>query len=395
MPNNSFFDKIIGKLDPADQNNIQAYVQRMARERGFIETVFNTINEGIIVIDGQLRISYLNHGARNLLGLPEDVEGEFIAKFLKELDWNDMRDADGAWVKTSRREFEVLYPVRRMLLSYIVPFEAADSKGNSATLILHDVTESRERTREIIESEKMEMISLLAAGVAHEVGNPLNSLNIHLQLLKRLMDSSDDSPSKCEALELIDVSNSEVERLDKIINQFLQALRHKPPNLMRCDLKPILVACLTLLKQEIENKLVDVKCEWENSLPTIMGDETQLKQAFFNLIKNAIQAMPNGGTLDVKCDYDDNSVKLEFIDSGVGIPIDSIGNVTDPYFTSKEDGHGLGLMVVERVVRAHGAELEIESVPDEGTTFTIIFPRSTKKIRLLQAPVVEDDSKGE
>ena len=390
MSNNSFFDKIIGKLDPADQDNIQAYVQRMARERGFIETVFNTINEGIIVIDGQLRISYLNHGARNLLGLPQDVEGEFISKFLKELDWNDMRDADGDWVKTSRREFEVLYPVRRMLLSYIVPFEAADSKGNSATLILHDVTESRERTREIIESEKMEMISLLAAGVAHEVGNPLNSLNIHLQLLKRLMDSSGDSPSTSEALELIDVANSEIERLDKIINQFLQALRHKPPNLMRCDLKSTLVACLTLLKQDIENKSVNVNCEWGNSLPTIMGDETQLKQAFFNLIKNAIQAMPNGGTLDVKCDYDDNSVKLEFIDSGVGIPIDSIGNVTDPYFTSKEDGNGLGLMVVERIVRAHGAELEIESVPDEGTTFTIIFPRSTKKIRLLQAPVVDD-----
>ena len=99
--------------------------------------------------------------------------------------------------------------------------------------------------------------------------------------------------------------------------------------------------------------------------------------------------MPNGGTLDINCDYDDHSVKLEFIDSGVGISSDSIGNVTNPYFTSKEDGNGLGLMVVERVVRTHGAELEIDSVPGEGTTFTIIFPRSTKKIRLLQAPVAE------
>lgn len=391
MPNSSFFDKIIGKLDPTDQNNIQAYIQRMSRERGFIETVFNTINEGIIVIDGKLNISYLNHAARNILGLPDDVEGEPISKFLKELEWNDLRNSDGVWVKTYRREFEVLYPVRRILLSYIVPLESTDSKGNSATLILHDITESRERTREIIESEKMEMISLLAAGVAHEVGNPLNSLNIHLQLLKRLMDSKVDSPSTSEALELIEVANSEVERLDRIINQFLQALRHKPPTLMRCDLKPILVGCLTLLKEEIENRSVDVKCEWNDALPSIMGDETQLTQAFFNLIKNAIQAMPNGGTLDVKCDYDDNSVKLEFIDSGVGIPSDLIGNVTSPYITSKDDGHGLGLMVVERVVRSHGAELEIDSVPGKGTTFTIIFPRSTKKIRLLSAPVVENE----
>jgi signal transduction histidine kinase len=160
---------------------------------------------------------------------------------------------------------------------------------------------------------------------------------------------------------------------------------------MRCDLKPILVDCLTLVKQEIENKSVDVKCEWTDPLPSVMGDETQLKQAFFNLIKNAIQAMPNGGTLEIKCDYDDDSVKLEFIDSGVGISSDAIGNVTAPYFTSKEEGHGLGLMVVERVVREHGAELEIESAPGKGTTFTIIFPRSTKKIRLLPAPKEKEE----
>jgi PAS domain S-box-containing protein len=391
MSNHSFFDKIIGNLDSADQNNIQAYFQRMSRERAFLETVFNTINEGIIVIDEKLRITYVNLAAKNLIGLPDDVEGKSISRYLKELDWNELRGPDGSWLKTRRREFEVLYPVKRILLSYLVPLETTSSKKNSATLILHDVTESRERTREIIESEKMHMISLLAAGVAHEVGNPLNSLHIHLQLLKRLMTSGNFEGPADEALDLIEVANSEVERLDRIINQFLHALRHKPPTLMRCDLKPILVDCLTLVKQEIENKSVDVKCEWTDPLPSVMGDETQLKQAFFNLIKNAIQAMPNGGTLEIKCDYDDDSVKLEFIDSGVGISSDAIGNVTAPYFTSKEEGHGLGLMVVERVVREHGAELEIESAPGKGTTFTIIFPRSTKKIRLLPAPKEKEE----
>ena len=391
MPNHSFFDKIIGNLESADQNNIQACFQRISRENAFLETVFNTINEGVIVIDGELRISYLNNAARNLLGLPEDVEGKPLSRYLKELNWSELRGIDGSWVKTHRREFEVLYPVRRILLSYLVPLDTAAAKSNSATLILLDVTESRERTREIIESEKMQMISLLAAGVAHEVGNPLNSLHIHLQLLKRLMPSGSDKPLNYEeARELIDVAQSEVERLDRIINQFLQALRHKRPNLMRCDLKPILVECLTLLKCEIENRAVEVKCEWDDPLPAIMGDETQLKQAFFNLIKNAIQAMPDGGLLKIKCGCDDENVVLRFVDSGVGIPSDAIGKVTEPYFSSKDEGHGLGLMVVERIVREHGAKLEIESALGEGTAFTIIFPRSTKKVRLLQAPVVGD-----
>ena len=392
MPNHSFLDKIIGNLESADQNNIQACFQRISRENAFLETVFNTINEGVVVIDGDLKISYLNLAARNLLGLPEDVEGKPITRYLKELNWSELRGADGSWIKTRRREFEVLYPVRRVLLSYLVPLDTAAAKSNSATLILLDVTESRKRTKEIIESEKMHMISLLAAGVAHEIGNPLNSLHIHLQLLKRLMPSEAGEPLDYdEAMELIDVAHSEVERLDRIINQFLQALRHKRPNLMRCDLKPILVECLTLLKGDIENRAVVVKCEWDDPLPSVMGDETQLKQAFFNLIKNAVQAMPDGGTLEIKCNYDDENVVLRFIDSGVGIPSDAIGKVTEPYFSSKEEGHGLGLMVVERIVREHGAKLEIESAQGAGTAFTIIFPRSTKKVRLLQAPVVGED----
>ncbi len=381
--NESFFDKIIGKLDPAAKNNIQAYVNRVDKERSFLETVFNTINEGVIVIDGKLKIKYLNRSAKSLLGLPEEVEKKRISRFMKELDWDDMLDDKGNWTKTTRREIEVLYPVRRILLFYLIPLESA---ADSAVVLLHDITESSNRTMEIIESEKMHMISLLAAGVAHEIGNPLNALHIHLQLLQRHLAET-ASPGNKEAGELLEIANSEVERLDMIINQFLEAVRSVKPNLIKLDIKPLLVDTLKSLRQEIEDKCIDVKCSWPDTLPHITGDGNQLRQAFYNLIKNAIQSMSKKGELNIECSSDDDFLVIAFVDTGDGIDNENIGRVANPYFTTKKEGSGLGLMVVERIVREHAAELTIESEPGKGTAFTIRFPRYTRKVRLLQPPV--------
>lgn len=378
MLNDSFFEKIIGNLETADKSNIQAVLQRAARERSFFQTVFNAVNEGIIVIDTDLKIQYVNHSAKTILGIPEKYEDQPINRFFRDLEWRKMRNADGSWTQSSRYEVEILYPVRRVLLVYLVPLGA---ENNSATIILHDITESRDKTDEIIESEKMHMISLLAAGVAHEIGNPLNSLNIHLQLLKRMLDK--EGIDKKEAKELLEVASSEVERLDKIINQFLEAVRSAKPNLVKLDIKPLIIETLTFLRHEIEDKHIDIKCSWADSLPVILGDDNQLKQAFYNLIKNAIQAMSDGGQLDIVCEFDDKFLELRFIDNGKGIAHEDLANIFEPYFTTKEEGSGLGLMVVERIVREHGAELSIASDPGKQTVFTIKFPRSTKKMRLL------------
>lgn len=388
MLNDSFFEKIIGNLETADKNNIQAVLQRMAKERSFFQMVFNTINEGVLVIGSDFKMQYANPSAQAMIGLPDNYINQPVKPYFRDLEWERMLSADGEWTKSARYEVEILYPVRRLLLFYLVPLAGG---SDSATIILHDITESREKTQETIESEKMQMISLLAAGVAHEIGNPLNSLNIHLQLLRRMLDKG--ITDKKEAEEMLDVASNEVERLDKIINQFLEALRLAKPNLVKLDIKPLIIETLTFLRNEIEDKNIKVKCSWGKTLPPIFGDDNQLKQAFYNLIKNSIQAMPDGGKLDIECQYDDDMVEIAFIDSGKGISPEDLPNVFKPYFSTKEDGNGLGMMVVERIMREHGAELSIDSEPNKKTSVFLKFPRSTKKTRLLPSGDIKEQNR--
>jgi len=382
MLNEKFLEKIICNFETADKKNIKAMLQKIASDRSFFQMVFNAIKEGIIVVGTDRKIQFANRAAKSLIGIPDDFDNINIQLFFRDMDWDAFQNSDNLWAKNIRCDVELLYPIKQVLQFSLVPLQ--DDNYNSALIILHNVTESRRKTQEIIESEKSNMISLLAAEVAHEIGNPLNSLNIYLQLLKRTLNS--EEIDKNEAVELLDIASSEVERLDRIINTFLAAIRSEKPNFENVNLKNIIIETLSLLRYEIESKQINVKCEWPDSLPLIYGDINQLKQALYNLIKNSIQAMTESGNLNIHCGFDDDFIKLKISDSGVGISHENIHKIFEPFYTTKKSGSGLGMMVVERIIREHGAEIIIDSTPGTGTSITLKFPSQTKKLRLLPSP---------
>ncbi len=378
----SFLDRMIERLDTIDSSSLQAFIMHLAREKGFLETLFNAIREGIVEIDRRLKIRYYNKAAKEMLGLPDDTSEIRISQFLRGIDWRLMLQEDkNEWQRVSRQEIEVMYPQRRILQFYLVSHEATPA---TATVILHDVTEARKKADSEMESRRMQVLSTLAASVAHEIGNPLNSLSLHLQLLDRSL--SDENFDRNEARKLVKTAKSEVDRLDAIINQFLTAVRPKKPILAPLDLKEVIIESLNFMRWEFENRDVEVKCSWPDVLPRIKGDAGQLKQAFYNILKNSLDAMPKGGGIDIDCELDDDFVNLIFTDNGVGIKPEDIGSIFDAYNTTKEHGTGLGLMIVERIVREHGAELAIDSTPGKGTVITIRFPRGGRRMRVLPAP---------
>ncbi len=382
MARENFLDKLINRISEMDSGSIQNYVLRLSREKGFLETVFNTIRDGIIVIDRKLRIKYRNRAADELLGLPQDINKIRMNRLLRGVDWKKILQADiDEWYRVSRQEVEILYPQRRIIHFYLTPNR---DSGETATIILTDVTENRERTATEIETGRLEAVSMLAAGVAHEIGNPLNSLYLHLQMLERQIKSA--SLDKNEAEELVATARSEVERLDSIINQFLKAVRPAKPQMQELDIKEVLLETLKFMRQEIEDRHISIKCSWPDAMPLINGDPAQLKQAFYNLLKNASQSMAGEGEIDISCSYGEANVEVSISDQGCGISAEEISKIFDPYYTTKKDGTGLGLMIVERIAREHGAKLLIDSAPGKGTSMTIRFPRIGRQVRVLAAP---------
>lgn len=254
-----FMDKLIDRLDRIDPKSLQTHFLRLAQEKGLIETIFQSIQEGIIVIDGSGKLTYANKAAEQLMGFStETAQGRPVSNYLRNIDWNGILKFDeNEWTKLITREIEITYPEHKFVAFYVVPLTQAQNAEKGAVVILRDVTPDRAHESTVLESERINAIKLLAAGVAHEIGNPINALNIHLQLLDRGIDKLPKGDRK-NLKELVGVAKNEMARLDLIVSQFLRAVRPAKPKFALQKLDNILKETMSLLKQEILNRDIDV-----------------------------------------------------------------------------------------------------------------------------------------
>jgi PAS domain S-box-containing protein len=406
----SFIEKVLGRIDVLNPENLQSFVERLARDRSFLETLFNTIEDGVLVADREGKVTYLNAAASQLTGFDEDsAMDQPVTRLLPELDWASLQAGDYEGGRSvMRREFELDYPRKRFIRLYAAPLDGEAKGSTGMALILHDATEAREQTHEAIESERIQALTLLAASVAHELGNPLNALSIHLQLMEREIrklgqpavgiegglaksevDADEVSDIAAKLEKYIGVAKGEVNRLDYIVTQFLQAIRPGKPKLKKNSLNDTVEETIELLRPEFDNRGQAIKLAFAKSLPLAVFDAAQIKQSLINLMKNSMHAMSTGGELVIKTGEAGGGVWVSLTDTGGGIPQEQIKRIFEPYYTTKEKGSGLGLMIVQRIVRDHDGRLELMSHGGKGTTFRIWLPQEERRQHLLETAANE------
>ena len=387
--NVSSLDRVLGQVDSLDTTNLTNLVNKLARERAFLETIFNTAREGILVISDLGVIEYANVASHQMIGLKDSDIGEVsLWRLIPELR-GSLGLEEGTRIESSisSRELELTYPENRYVRLYILPFEGVggthSDTSNQFVVILSDITSEKQSSEAMIESERISSILLLAAGVAHELGNPLNSITIHLQLIERQLKKLEESAARSKLESSVEVCGAEVSRLDGIIKNFLEAIRPQMPDLQTVNLNELLEESLQFQASELEYRGIKVEMEADAESPIVRADKQQVKQVFFNITKNAMEAMKPGGLIRVKVQSDEDRVYLRFGDSGSGISQDSLSRVFEPYHTTKKGGTGLGLMIVERIMREHGGQVGIDSKEGIGTVVTLEFPKQNRKFRML------------
>jgi signal transduction histidine kinase/putative methionine-R-sulfoxide reductase with GAF domain len=224
---------------------------------------------------------------------------------------------------------------------------------------------------QLIRSEKLAALGQLAAGIAHEIRNPLTSINILIHSMTENLPSGDSHKEDLKVIE------EEIHRMNEILDQFLRFAKPATPLLEKADVSSIFEETLQLLRPHIEKQIIVVEKEFQ-SLPIILMDREQMKQVFLNLLLNAIQAMPGGGHLTLRGQNSEDGqwIHISIQDSGIGISSENINKLFDPFFSTKEGGIGLGLSITHRIIDQHHGKIEVESAPGKGTLFTIWLPIS-------------------
>jgi signal transduction histidine kinase len=246
-------------------------------------------------------------------------------------------------------------------------------------------------------SRKLAALGRLMAGVAHEVKNPLNAMTIHLELLKQKLarqqpigalasvagdaamrlDAGEAVPTAPDVTKHVDIIAKEIRRLDEVLNGFLKFARPDELKLQPVRLAALISDIQTSVAPDAERRHITMKVECPDTLPEINADPGMLSQALLNLALNACQAMPDGGTLKLACRAASRRrVEVDIEDTGVGIPPEHLGKIFDLYFTTKDQGSGIGLSMVYRIVQLHDGEVEVQSTPGRGTRFRLIFPQA-------------------
>jgi signal transduction histidine kinase len=393
-----FIKRAVKKISKLTREQIEELFTATAAEVDRLETVLESLGQGVLVCDPSHSLVLANKCVERYLpiAVPEPgadpvwarIRDERIADFLEAT----LKSGD----RVEEREFNAESKGIQRLVSISVLPLVRERRVTGSLIYVEDITEKRGREARLRRAENLASLTTLAAGVAHEIKNPLGSISIHIQLMQKALGANrklverqaaeageETAPYLDQLDKYIAVVNEEIDRLNHIVVDFLFAVRPMDLDLREGNLNTLIEELVDFVRFELSDASITCDLELEESLPLLKFDERYLKQALLNLVKNAAAAMPGGGKLTITTGVRDNEVELSVRDTGLGIPEENLSKIFEPYFTTKVTGSGLGLTLVFKIIREHQGEIAVSSREGEGACFTISLPIPQKEHRLI------------
>jgi two-component system sensor histidine kinase AtoS len=347
--------------------------------KDYTQAILRSITSGVITVGPDGSVATANPAAERMLGMPEE---ELVPKRLETL-FDDPGDLGTVLQRVLSGRVPKLVVDTQLVTRGGTTIHAQVSisrmrdvggRALGAVVTIEDVSEVKALTDHLIRADRLAALGELTAGVAHEVRNPLGIIRASVQLVE---DAHTDPERAREATRVI---KQEIDRLDKVIKALLDFGRPSTPTLRPTNIEDVVADVVLFTRRFAGQARVDIETEYAASMPLVSGDADQLKQVFVNLVSNAVQAMEgSGGTIKVRVWDDDGFVFVSVTDTGKGIPPEDLGKIFDPFYSTRDDGTGLGLTIVHRIVDQHGGRIEVESVPGAGTTFTVALPSAGER----------------
>jgi two-component system, NtrC family, nitrogen regulation sensor histidine kinase GlnL len=359
------------------------------RLQTLLEQILDSLDIGVVVLDRKGVLMLVNDSARKFL--PQSMPVHSDRRFPDILKDNPQMEAvirsalqEGVFTKEMEQKLDSLENSPTVRVSTL-PLKNRQEKASGTLVLINDVSEEIAIQRQIRDAERLSTMGTLAATLAHEIRNPLEALNLNLELLKRIIRHIEIPPPEDGKMEkYVRVFDSEVSRLAGIVENFLSFARpsHTASDSIRLDV--MLRQVLELIENQAQSRKVAMSLEIVHEPITIRGFEDRLKQLFLNLILNGIEAMPDGGILSihagtVRCgDSEPNASRavVSIQDTGEGIPPEKVHQLFEPFFSTRTQGTGLGLTIAGRIAKEHGGAILVESVPGKGSKFTVELPVS-------------------
>ena len=373
---NKLLSKVIDDLGSLPSGELEKLVRLQMDEADMLEGIIGSLPEGHIVFSPEQRIVFINNAAYHLLPsdrrrrmkpglkaeellIDQDVKKFILAVFSgnEKAEPQDFAFSKGNEIRTERVSFTFL----------------SLPGGRYTDVVIRDITEEIMNETRLRRSESLASMTTMAAGIAHEIKNPLAAMKIHLHLMRKTLKTKGSIDSD-GAVRYLSVLDEEIDHLNKIAVDFLFAVRPMNIELRLGSIESVVNDLITFLSPEADEKNIEVVSDVEKFLPRIEMDSRYLRQSLLNIVENAFAAMPGGGRLTISVKLDGNFEIITIEDTGTGIDEEHLSKIFEPYFTTKASGTGLGLTVVYKVIKEHRGDIFVASEPGKGTVFTIKLP---------------------